>query len=310
MGLLDKRRQRHSSPPEHPRLQNLIDKKNKQQETKVDIKKITKPGIQAGIIFPPHPEKEYIPPEGIQLEIDFNPMNVSIIIPAYKAKHFLEECLDSIQKQTHFKNSENKYEILLGIDNCKETLNRALEIKSKYKNLNIFMMDENVGPYIVKNTLIPLVKYDHILFFDADDIMNVNMIQYLAKYSYIPFVRFRYKEFIVKNNKREYISASALAHGVTFCQKSLLNNVGGFQSWRCSADTEFFSRIEKFFKHKHLQEILFYRRNHNNSLTRASETNMRSKIRKEYSQKCKELKNKYNKDNIKIIPTTIKYCKY
>jgi len=100
---------------------------------------------------------------------------ISIIISAYNAQNFIEECLDSIEAQTFFVGNNN-YEILLGIDGCFASLNEVARIKAKYRNLRVFYMPENMGVYITFNTLLTYSKKKYILFFGADDIMWPDMI--------------------------------------------------------------------------------------------------------------------------------------
>ena len=69
---------------------------------------------------------------------------VSIIITAYNTADYIEECLDSIYDQSWFKKHRN-WEVLLGVDHCKETLKKVVSIMEKYPNFRVFYMIENVG---------------------------------------------------------------------------------------------------------------------------------------------------------------------
>ena len=68
---------------------------------------------------------------------------VSIIISAYKASEFIEECLDSILGQS----TSIRYEVILGVDGCKDTLDKIKSILYKYRSLNIklYYSKKNVG---------------------------------------------------------------------------------------------------------------------------------------------------------------------
>jgi cellulose synthase/poly-beta-1,6-N-acetylglucosamine synthase-like glycosyltransferase len=101
---------------------------------------------------------------------------ISIIITAYKAVKYIKETLDSILNQIWFNINDN-WEILLGVDGCDETLNYLHSIRKNYKNLRIFMMKKNKGTYITSNTMMSIAKYDYLLRFDSDDIMNPNLIE-------------------------------------------------------------------------------------------------------------------------------------
>lgn len=204
---------------------------------------------------------------------------VSIVIPAYQAQMFIEECLDSIENQSYFKNNNN-YEILLGIDACQETLNAVNKIKHKYRNLKIYMMNENRGSYITCNTLFGLVNNVHVIKFDIDDIMCENLVdevmQYVDEY---PLIRFNGLQFggNVYNEKTSIYPG----HGVFYVNKIIYDKLGGFKPWPCAADDDFLIRFSDIYDHIIIKDVLFYRRNHSNSLTRNIKTQLGSDLRKE-----------------------------
>lgn len=209
-----------------------------------------------------------------------NISNISILLTAYKADKFIEECLDSIERQTYF-NNNNKFEILLGIDGCISTLNKSLKIKNKYRNLNIFMIYENKGTYITRNTLLNYVKYDNIIFFDIDDIMCDDMIENIIKYKKNnDLIRLSYVNFGNKISEKP-----KPANGVIYIKKSVIEHVGGYKPWKCSADTELYYRLKNFYKTSNLNLKCFKRRVHDNNLSFNKKTGMNSDIRNKYRYK-------------------------
>jgi glycosyltransferase involved in cell wall biosynthesis len=167
---------------------------------------------------------------------------ISIIIPAFKASQFIEECLDSIQTQTYFRDFID-YEILLGVDYCQETLDKLEIIKLKYPNLRIFWFDENVGPYVVKNTLVSKSECDILVFFDADDIMfdffidkNIELLKENS------FVSVRGSDF--KHPKKKDIEQTYNPNGAVVVFKQDFLNVNGYADWRCAADFDLIKRLE------------------------------------------------------------------
>jgi hypothetical protein len=205
---------------------------------------------------------------------------ISIIIPAYKADKYIEECLMSIQNQ----DCKNEIEILVGIDNCQATLSKIKSIKDSYPNLKVYYSDKSVGPYVMRNSLINLSSHENILFFDADDVMKSNLITTILRY-YDPNrpIRFKYCNFNDGSNYKLHNTKHIdIAHGVFFSTKNMLNRVGGFQPWLCGADTEFIKRCRlNKIKDIRLNDFLFYRRIHKNSLTQSAATNYRSKVRED-----------------------------
>ena len=229
---------------------------------------------------------------------------ISIIITAYQTQEFIEECLDSIENQTYFINNDD-YEVLIGVDGCKETLYKILQIKDKYRNISVFMMGSNMGTYVTSNTLLDLTKYDNILRFDSDDVMKPQMINEIMHFPSYDVVQFRFSDFTTNigeyNNNFKYVAA-----GAHFYKKTVLDIAGGYRSWRCAADSEFIKRISKVTKIKKMEKRLFYRRGHTKSLTNRKETNLNSQIRTTYLKKIRI----YNSDErIKIRKRINTYVK-
>ncbi len=93
---------------------------------------------------------------------------VSIIIPAYNASKYLNRCLDSILNQS-FKDLE----VLVILNGCTDN---SLEILTSYnKKIKVFELPK---PSIseARNLGIKKALGDYILFFDADDFMEEEMV--------------------------------------------------------------------------------------------------------------------------------------
>jgi len=230
---------------------------------------------------------------------------ISIIITAYGTQDYIKECLDSIENQTYFINNDD-FEVLIGVDDCKETLEKLLEIKHNYRNLLIFMMDSNKGTYVTSNTLLAQVKYDYILRFDSDDIMKPEMVNEIMYFkNTYDVVQFLFSDFTTSIEK-SYSEFMQVAAGAHFYNKSVIELAGGYRAWKCAADSEFIKRIEKHVRIKEISKRLFYRRWHLRSITNKEETNSRSVVRKNYIKKIKV----YGLNNkIKIKPQINTYIK-
>jgi glycosyltransferase involved in cell wall biosynthesis len=207
--------------------------------------------------------------------------SVSILIPAHGAQNFIELCLNTIEKQTYFQNF-NHYEILVGVDNCRETLNKLIDIRRQYRNLRVFMMKENKGTYITKNTLISLSEHQHLFFFDSDDLMDLNLVERVMeetpKYD---VVQFSFKKFVDEGGYNDGYNIK-YSEGAIYYNRSVFERYGGFQPWVCSADTELFFRLRTDVKKGVIDEPLFFRRLHGKSLTLRKETGRKSELRKKY----------------------------
>jgi len=190
---------------------------------------------------------------------------LSVIIPAYKATKYIDECIASIKGDC---------EILIGVDACEETYNHIRHLE------NVYYFKENVGPYVIKNTLIDQAKYDDILFFDSDDIMAEGTIEKVTKtLNSKDYVKLSYIDFI----KKPLLSGIVYSNAVIGIKKSVFNSINGFYPWRCSADTELVNRLQyNNFSCKTIPDVCYYRRLHQDNLTVRKETGHGSPIRKTY----------------------------
>ncbi len=198
---------------------------------------------------------------------------ISIIIPAHQTRQYIDECISSIKGEVEF-------EILVGVDNCLETHN---QIKDN-QNIRTFFFNRNVGPFVIKNTLVDEAKYDYILFFDSDDVMAKDALDGLVDYinSDVDYIQLKYIDFkgYIKDSD---LRSHQMTNAVIAIKKSVFNSLNGFQPWRCGADTEFAYRlIDNGCTSKTTQSIAYYHRLHNNNLTVKKETTHGSQIRNQY----------------------------
>lgn len=105
--------------------------------------------------------------------------DISIIIPIYNCKDFIESCFESIRKQNY---DFNKIQIVMiddgSIDNSFEICKR---IQSKHKNV-VAVSQKNAGVSAARNRAMDLSKGKYILFLDADDYLSVDSIQKLVAF--------------------------------------------------------------------------------------------------------------------------------
>lgn len=211
--------------------------------------------------------------------------SVSIIVPAWKVANFLEDCLDSLVTQSLLRKGV-EYEILLGIDGCKSTMKKALKIAKQYQNLlQVHWFAVNQGPYVIKNSLAALVVNDWLLFFDSDDTAEPNMLECLLGVGYEPE-----KSAIYMTGEDTETGDLKKTCGVFLISRETFMEMGGFQPWRCAADTEFLKRLS-YARVKYrciADKILMHRRVHKNQITVKSDTGFGSQLRAEYMQQIKK----------------------
>jgi glycosyltransferase involved in cell wall biosynthesis len=97
---------------------------------------------------------------------------VSVIIPVYNAEQFLKRCLNSIVHQTY-----SNIEILLVNDGSSDN-SRAIcdEYAINDQRVNV-IHKENAGPSKAREDGINQSKGEYLIFVDADDYIDVNMIE-------------------------------------------------------------------------------------------------------------------------------------
>ena len=191
---------------------------------------------------------------------------ISVIMPAYKAVKYIDESINSLQGA----------EILVGVDSCQETLDH---LKGKF-NIRLFYFPKNVGPYVIKNTLIDKASCDNILFFDADDVLAEGALhkieEHLENTDYVKLNYINFYKKIVKQGRK-------MSDAVIAIKRDVFNQLNGFYPWVCGADTEFHQRLEyNKLKHKIFSDVAYYRRLHGDNLTMRESTKHGSPIRNKY----------------------------
>jgi glycosyltransferase involved in cell wall biosynthesis len=215
-------------------------------------------------------------------------MGISVIIPTFDNIEYIDETLDSIYKSG--KNFD--YEILIGIDGCNKSL-KYLKDKTYPDNTKIFFFPTNKGPYLIKNTLSTLAKYDNLLFFDSDDIMEENMIGYcLNSLNKHQCVKPRLHNFRIVDGKMvNEVGRKNWGEGVFAIHKKIFDYHNGFEGWLVAADSDFMNRLYKNNTSVDLsQEILLLRRLHDKGLTSRPDTGLRSSLRSKYASISKSKK--------------------
>lgn len=231
----------------------------------------------------------------------FSEKNVSIIVPTFDNVDYIDECLNSIINSCI---NIGEFEILVGIDNCEKTLEYVSKNKF-HPSIKFYYFLENVGPYIIKNTLANNSKSNNIIFFDSDDVMKKNMVNIILEdLKHYECVKPMYHNFynIINETDPKYNKNSGLwGEGVFGIKKDYFLKFNGFEGWRCAADSDFMARIQKNSVRMSLtKEMLFYRRIHNKGLTSDSKTNYGSDLRKHYVKLSREKTNFGALDELKI----------
>ena len=101
---------------------------------------------------------------------------ISVIVPVYNVEEYLEECLESIKRQTY-----TDIEVILvndgSTDGSKEICERYCEKDSRFKLVN----QENQGLSGARNRGMLEFKGEFISFVDSDDVLKEDMLEQLMK---------------------------------------------------------------------------------------------------------------------------------
>jgi glycosyltransferase involved in cell wall biosynthesis len=231
-------------------------------------------------------------------------MSLSIIIPTYNSVQYFDELIESILNNKYNK----EYEVLIGIDGCETTLN-YITGRVFPDNFFFFYFEENGGPYIIKNTLSELSKFEKLFFFDSDDVMMGEALEEIdSKLNKYDCVKPKFTNFKDKGTDRVYLNDNNLyGEGVFGIIKSIFLNMNGFEGWKVAADSDFMGRIYKMGRKIHLTPtVLFHRRIHNESLTMRKDTGYSSQMRSKYASISKNKKggsilNEMKKGDYKVL---------
>jgi hypothetical protein len=221
--------------------------------------------------------------------------SLAVIIAAREAAPWIGDCVASVASQQL--PAGWRLQIMVGVDACAPTLARARMLDPP--NLQLYMFNARVGPYIVFNTLAHLAHDNLLARFDADDVM-------LPGYLYAQIAQMRGRtEPAISQTWSAYTDAALkpirapLANGSTtradgkrdapsdgqfMMPQSVIGLLGGFRPWLCHADTEFLTRARLLGIHFNVCEAhLYLRRVHAASLTNAPHSDYRSQLRQQYA---------------------------
>lgn len=101
---------------------------------------------------------------------------ISVIIPVYNVKEYLERCLDSVINQTY-----RNLEIILIDDGSNDGSGKICDQYAKKDERIVVVHQENKGVSKTRNYGIDIANGDYIGFVDSDDTIEENMYEILLK---------------------------------------------------------------------------------------------------------------------------------
>jgi glycosyltransferase involved in cell wall biosynthesis len=223
---------------------------------------------------------------------------VSVFIPCYNAEFFIEQCIESVLNQTfcHWK--------LIIIDDC--STDRSYELALRYSDgqkIQIFRNAVNLGMLKNWNRGIDLCDSQFFVKLDADDYWHPQMLERAVKvldqYQNVALVFTKYQEvdeegivlqneeinlpeFAINNafNCRQLVALGGdhmlqyniLRQGLSVMRRSVFDHIGKYkfllsEKTQASTDTEFYFRVGCHYDIYQIDEVLYYYRRHNKSIS-------------------------------------------
>ena len=126
---------------------------------------------------------------------------ISIIIPYYKKKRYIELSINSALEQT-YKNFEI---IIIYDDESKEDLNLLKNIIKKDKRIKLVINKKNLGAGNSRNKGLKLSKGKFIAFLDADDLWLKDKLQKQLFFMNKKMINISHTSYHIINNKNKII---------------------------------------------------------------------------------------------------------
>jgi glycosyltransferase involved in cell wall biosynthesis len=100
-------------------------------------------------------------------------IKISVIVPVYNTKDYLERCLNSILNQTL-----DNIEIVIVNDNSTDESELIIkEFVNKFKNIKYLKNEKNIGVSSSRNKALLECNGEYILFVDSDDYLEPSMLE-------------------------------------------------------------------------------------------------------------------------------------
>lgn len=206
---------------------------------------------------------------------------LAVVVPIYGHHGYIRDCIYSLTSQWSSLN-----QIILVVDGDKDALKIAKECfyDSKARsNFTIAMLDKNSGSYCAQNVGLSLLDSDSVSFCGVDDMWTPSRSRDILRsfHNYNSIVN-TYSCKIDASGRRLKRSIHPLG-GCYAYSRNMIERLGMFRQWPCSADSDMFYRAQKLGGHLSMYRAYSYLyRQHGDQLTHNKETGFGSELRKKY----------------------------
>ena len=202
---------------------------------------------------------------------------VSIIIPYFKKKNYIQQTLNSILKQKY-----KNFEILIVYDDKDQNdLLFLKKIKKKDKRIKLIINEKNMGAGMSRNKAIKISKGKYIAFLDADDLWHPDKLKEQLSYMKKKGIKITHTSYYIidKQNKKigfreakrinynRLVKSCDIGLSSVMVKKSLLKN-NLFSKLRTKEDYVLWLKLaKKNFEFYPIKKPLLHWRKLNNSLS-------------------------------------------
>ena len=102
---------------------------------------------------------------------------ISVIVPVYNVEEYLEECLESIRKQTY-----QDIEVILVNDGSTDGSQAICEYFCQTDKRFRLINQKNQGQSVARNRGVKESLGEYIMFVDSDDVVSLGLLEQLMKY--------------------------------------------------------------------------------------------------------------------------------
>ena len=128
---------------------------------------------------------------------------VSIILPYFKKREFIEETINSILNQTH-----KNFEIILIDDEVSfDSKNLLKKISQKDTRIKLITNEKNIGAGLSRNIAIKHSQGDYIAFCDCDDLWLPTKLENQLRFLRENNIHFSHTSYDVIDKKTKFISS-------------------------------------------------------------------------------------------------------
>jgi hypothetical protein len=190
----------------------------------------------------------------------------------------------------------------VGVDGCEATRQTLAD-----HGVEAWWSPENVGPYLIRNSLIARTPSETYVIFDADDMPHPDYLAELLPMTADGSIAGAARRSI--DHRGDQISAHyPYANGVCVIPHEAWAKLGGYRPWRVAADHDLIQRAKAMGipVRKH-NDALYTRRVHPDSLTRREDVGLRSRHRRKRKSETRTLirQARRNPERLRVDPETV-----